>query len=318
MNQLNDQPAYNHEYDEIDLRDIFRTLGKWKYTIIGVTLICMLLSGIVSFFFMEPVYEAAAVVSPASVSPLSNPASIAYIVTDENYDSVTDSKKMSDNVDNIIKLTQVDVSRYSVILTSNEILQNTIKELELKITPAQLRGRIRVEAKKEMDDVSQVIVSGTDPKQAAAIANTLVNQTAAHLNRLNKKKMDDLSQNLETQQAAAQADLDRAFADLKKYQAAYTAAPGSIQNQIELNRLQNAVNRRENIVNSLSSKILELKVLQSFDSVEDKVVVLSAAAVPENPVTPNKKLNVAIAGVLGLMLSVFGVFLADYLKKEEN
>jgi uncharacterized protein involved in exopolysaccharide biosynthesis len=145
-----------------------------------------------------------------------------------------------------------------------------------------------------------------------------VNQTAAHLNSLNKKKMDDLSQNLEIQQTAAQADLDRAFADLKKYQAASSSTPGSIQNQIELNRLQNAVNRRENIVNSLSSKILELKVLQSFDSVEDKVVVLSAAAVPENPVKPNKKLNVAIAGALGLMLSVFGVFLADYLKKEEN
>mgnify|MGYP000954778195 CR=1 FL=1 len=318
MNQLNDQPAYNHGYDEIDLRDIFKTLGKWKYTIIGVTLICMLLSGIVSFFFMDPVYEAAAVVAPASVSPLSNPASIAYIVTDENYDSITDSKKMSDNVDNIIKLTQVDVSRYSVILTSNEILQNTIKELGLKITPAKLKKRIRVEAKKEMDDVSQVIVSGTDPKQAAAIANTLVNQTAAHLNRINKNKMDDLSKNLETQQTAAQADLDRAFADLKKYQAANSSAPGSVQNQIELSRLQNAVSRRENIVNSLSSKTLELKVLQSFDSVEDKVVVLSAAAVPENPVKPNKKLNVAIAGALGLMLSVFGVFLADYLKKEEN
>lgn len=267
---------------------------------------------------MAPVYEATTIVAPASVSPLGSPGNIAYIVTEDNYNNVTNSKKMSDNVDNIIKLTKVDVSRYSVILTSNEILQNTIAELGLKTTPIKLRGQISVEPQREMADVSRVTVSSDNPKLAASIANTLVSQTAAYLNRLNKRKMDDLSLNLENQLAAAQGDLDNALAGLKKYQAAKTSAPGSVQIEIELNRLQNEVNRRENIVNSLSSKILELKVLQSFDSVEDKVVVLSAAAVPEDPVKPNKKLNVAIAGVLGLMISVFGVFLVEYLKKEDN
>ncbi|MGS0763258.1 Wzz/FepE/Etk N-terminal domain-containing protein [Syntrophomonas curvata] len=318
MNRINNQPEYNCEYDEIDLRDIFKTMGKWKYTIISVTLTCMFLSGIISLYFMAPVYEATTIVAPASVSPLGSPGNIAYIVTEDNYNNVTNSKKMSDNVDNIIKLTKVDVSRYSVILTSNEILQNTIAELGLKTTPIKLRGQISVEPQREMADVSRVTVSSDNPKLAASIANTLVSQTAAYLNRLNKRKMDDLSLNLENQLAAAQGDLDNALAGLKKYQAAKTSAPGSVQIEIELNRLQNEVNRRENIVNSLSSKILELKVLQSFDSVEDKVVVLSAAAVPEDPVKPNKKLNVAIAGVLGLMISVFGVFLVEYLKKEDN
>ena len=55
MNQLNNQPEYNYDYNEIDLRDIFKTLGKWKYTIISVTLICMFLSAIVSLFFIDPV-----------------------------------------------------------------------------------------------------------------------------------------------------------------------------------------------------------------------------------------------------------------------
>jgi len=316
MEQIKEQCNYNYEYDEIDLRDIIKTLGKWKKTIISVTLICTLLSGIVSFFFIDPVYQATTLVAPASLPRLSDPSNIAYIVTDENYMSVTDSKKMSDNVDNIIKLTQVDVSRYPVILTSNEILQSTIKELGLDLTPAQLKGQIKVESLKEMSDVSQVMVTDTDPELAALIANTLVNKTASYLNELNSKKMEDLARNLETQQAVAQDNLDEAFANLKRYQAG-NKSPDWVQNEIELNKLQNEVDRWEDIVKALSSKILELKVLQSFDSVENKVVVLSPAVVPETPVKPNKMLNIAIAAVLGLMVSVFGAFLMEYLREDK-
>ena len=316
MNQLNNDPGYNYDYDEIDLRDIFKTLGKWKYTIISVTLICMLLSAIVSFFFMDPVYEATAMVAPASTSTLAERNNISYLVTGDNFDRITDSKKISDSLDSIIKLTQVDVSRYTALLTSNHILWCTIKELNLKTTPAQLKGQIRVESKKD-DDVSQVTVSHTDPKMAAQIANTLVNQTAAYLKDLNDQKMNKLLQNLEEQHTVAQVKAEDAFIKLKEFESG-NAAMDTIEKEIEIRKLQNEVNRREDILNSLDSKIFEMKVVQSFTSVEDMIVMLSAATVPENPVKPNKKLNVAIAGVLGLMVTVFGVFLVEYLKNDEQ
>ncbi|KXS48090.1 MAG: lipopolysaccharide biosynthesis protein, partial [Halanaerobium sp. T82-1] len=37
---------------------------------------------------------------------------------------------------------------------------------------------------------------------------------------------------------------------------------------------------------------------------------------PEDPVSPNTKLNVAIAAVLGLMLAVFIVFFKEFMKEE--
>jgi succinoglycan biosynthesis transport protein ExoP len=211
MNQLNNDPGYNYDYDEIDLRDIFKTLAKWKYTIISITLICMLLSGIVSFFFIDPVYEATAMVAPASASTLANQNNISYLVTGDNFDRITDSKKISDSLDSIIKLTQVDVSRYTALLTSNHILWCTIKELDLKTTPAKLKGQIRIESKKDMGDVSEVTVSHTDPALAAQISNTLVNQTAAYMKNLNDQKMNGLLKNLEKQQAAAQVKAEDAF-----------------------------------------------------------------------------------------------------------
>lgn len=317
MNQLNNDPGYNYDYDEIDLRDIFKTLAKWKYTIISITLICMLLSGIVSFFFIDPVYEATAMVAPASASTLANQNNISYLVTGDNFDRITDSKKISDSLDSIIKLTQVDVSRYTALLTSNHILWCTIKELDLKTTPAKLKGQIRIESKKDMGDVSEVTVSHTDPALAAQISNTLVNQTAAYMKNLNDQKMNGLLKNLEKQQAAAQVKAEDAFTQLKEFESG-NVAMDTIEKEIEIRKLQHEVERREDILNSLNSKIFEMKVVQSFTSVEDMIVMLSAATVPEYPVKPNKKLNVAIAGVLGLMVAIFGVFLAEYLKNDEQ
>lgn len=315
MNQPNNEPGYNYDYDEIDLRDIFKTLGKWKYTIISVTLICMLLSGIISFFFIDPVYETTAMVAPASVSTLANQNNISYLVTSDNFDRITDSKKISDSLDSIIKLTQVDVTRYTALLTSNHILWCTIKELDLKTTPAKLKEHIRIETKNDLGDVSEVTVSHTDPALAAQIANTLVNQTAAYMKKLNDQKMDGLLKNLENQQTAAQGKADEALTQLKEYEIGNTSA-NAIEREIEIKKLQNEVDRREDIVKSFNSKIFELKVIESFNSAEDMIVLLSAATIPDNPIKPNKKLNIAIAGVLGLMVAVFGVFLAEYLKND--
>ncbi len=45
----------------------------------------------------------------------------------------------------------------------------------------------------------------------------------------------------------------------------------------------------------------------------DNVQVLDSAIVPKSPIKPRPQLNIAIAGVLGIMLSVFIVFLLEYL-----
>ena len=50
--------------------------------------------------------------------------------------------------------------------------------------------------------------------------------------------------------------------------------------------------------------------------------VIDKAITPEEPVSPNKKMNIAIAGILGLMIGLFLVFLLEYMdtkmKKPED
>lgn len=48
---------------------------------------------------------------------------------------------------------------------------------------------------------------------------------------------------------------------------------------------------------------------------ESTINIISQSPVPMKPVAPRKMLNVAIAGVLGLMVGVFIVFFKDYWEK---
>ncbi|MHB8182263.1 MAG: Wzz/FepE/Etk N-terminal domain-containing protein, partial [Candidatus Desulforudaceae bacterium] len=44
--------------DVIDLRVVFKTLNKWRMVIAIGTFLAVLTSGILSFFLLQPVYEA--------------------------------------------------------------------------------------------------------------------------------------------------------------------------------------------------------------------------------------------------------------------
>ena len=114
MNQHNEQTGYNYGYDEIDLRDILRTLIKWKYTIISITLICMLISGIVSFFFLDPVYEASTV--------------MVIIQTEMQKQSVGSIEEMVNKMGELPVVTPQSAVEQ---IKAPGILQGTIKKLDL-------------------------------------------------------------------------------------------------------------------------------------------------------------------------------------------
>jgi len=62
---------------------------------------------------------------------------------------------------------------------------------------------------------------------------------------------------------------------------------------------------------TLSRKVQEVRIAEQTN--EDEVKIASLAAVPTKPVSPKKKLNVAVAGALGLFVGVFGAFAWEYL-----
>ncbi len=421
MNQLNNEPGYNYDYDEIDLRDIFRTLGKWKYTIISVTLICMFLSGIVSFFFIDPTYEAS--------------TSIVITQTQSEKQPVGNIEDMVNRMGDLPVVTPQSTVEQ---IKTPAILQATIEKLNLDCNRGQLAAMVRTEQIKDTNLV-KIIVSNPDPELAVKIANTIREEFLTHINQLNEQKLsrslttmqdkllkdeeealqlanDELKQQklqarsiefLSVQQskknedlAAFQSSLLNAEIERDKLQkgikqskenlantpqtvATVSTANGIIpvqmqsieitdgkvvsenlndayiealnqynekvtelaqteaeitktrqkigeleteirsmeaeliNNQIEQKKWQDEVDRRDNTVKVLNAKIAEVKMTEALDLAGNTILTVSPAVTPEHPVKPNKKLNVAIAGILGLMVAVFSVFLAEYLKNEE-
>lgn len=82
-------------------------------------------------------------------------------------------------------------------------------------------------------------------------------------------------------------------------------------------------NNDPEVAKSILENITNEFVILSKELVPNgNVRVIEAVQLPENPVAPNKKMNIAIAFLLGLMVSVGLVFLIEYLdntfKTKEN
>ena len=85
------------------------------------------------------------------------------------------------------------------------------------------------------------------------------------------------------------------------------------EKRLEQEKLQREVDRLKKTSETLAMKKTETQIAKSIDLGNTSVVVVSEASIPESPIKPNKKLNVAIAFVLGLMLFSLLAFVLEYL-----
>lgn len=80
-----------------------------------------------------------------------------------------------------------------------------------------------------------------------------------------------------------------------------------------LDRLRADVERLRKTRDLLAEKITETRIARSINLGETNVLVVSPPVRPASPVKPNKRLNMAVAGVVGLMVGVALAFLLEYL-----
>lgn len=77
-------------------------------------------------------------------------------------------------------------------------------------------------------------------------------------------------------------------------------------------RLLNKLNDAKRTYDRLVQKYDEAQIASAIDSAEAQINLVAPAWVPVNPVGPRKMLNLAIAGVLGVMVGAFVVFFRHY------
>ncbi|QKE74976.1 capsular biosynthesis protein [Arthrobacter citreus] len=197
--------------ETISLQELFGVIKKRLIMIISITVLATVVAGVISFLFLIPIYQ----------------SSTQLLVNQK------ETKDSSIYQNNQVQTNVQLINTYNVIIKSQAILDEVIKQLNLNYSAAELTNKITV-ASETNSQVFTVSVQDTDSAQAQAITNTIAN----------------------------------VFQD-------------------------------------------KIKKIMSVNN----VTVLAKAELGDNPspIKPNKKLNVAIGFVVGLMLSVGIAFLLEFL-----
>ena len=133
--------------ETISLQDLFKTIRKRLSLIAIITVVAMTISGMISFLFMTPIYQ----------------ASTQILVNQEKDEQ---SQLSTQDIQANLQL----INTYNVIIKSPAVLTEVIENLELDMTVGQLNSNITVNSEQN-SQVVNVSVQDADPKLAVDIAN---------------------------------------------------------------------------------------------------------------------------------------------------
>ncbi|MFJ7974803.1 YveK family protein [Peribacillus sp. NPDC096379] len=135
--------------ETISLKELFLTLKKRLGLIISITALAVLVSGIISYFFLTPIYQ-------ASTQILVNQAK---------------SDQSTYNVGEVQTNLQL-INTYNVIIKSPAILDLVNDELKLGMSASELNEKITVQSEQN-SQVVNILVQDEDPAQSVLIANKI-------------------------------------------------------------------------------------------------------------------------------------------------
>jgi len=85
------------------------------------------------------------------------------------------------------------------------------------------------------------------------------------------------------------------------------------QEKLTQSRLEREYNTAKGVYDVLSQKAEEVKIAVATES--GMVKIANLAYEPKYPIKPNKKLNILIAGVLGLFIGIFVAYFMEFWQK---
>lgn len=134
--------------DTIDLLEILRIIRERSWIIILITVMAIAVSGLLSFFFLDKVYQ----------------TSTTLMVSKTQSDS-TNVLQYND-----VLMSQKLVKTYSEIAKSDRVLDKVIEKLELSTSAEELRKKITVNSVQDTE-IIRISVEDIDPQYATDLAN---------------------------------------------------------------------------------------------------------------------------------------------------
>jgi len=270
-------PPYD---DEIDLRDLVLVLWRYRWMITGVFLLAVAAAAAISFL-LPPVYKVSTTIA---LGQFNSPV----------YTNATAAKE---------------------VLQSDDLLWKVVQELKLDVPREKFRAfkeDIEVTPVKDTN-MLQISVMTTDRAEGKAIVEKMVELFKEDCRPDYEKNRDLLANQLATVQRRL-VEVDKSIAKTNEDLAAVETMTGLSRVDRDFRRSQVLETLRTFEEQRIALLDRYLQLQKDFDSLRE-VQVIRSAREPVYPEKPKKKLNVAVAGVLGLMLGVFGAFVLDYFRR---
>ncbi len=328
---MSEQKNYNSYEDEIDLRELFIVLWKGKKLIIAITLVFTILAGIITMFFIDPVYEA-------------------------KLDILANFPEMVNTKYGDYKMLMTTNEQYVNLIHSNDVLKTTMQDMNYDINKSSIENFSSdisvIKDDKKPNSFTIKVQAGT-PDEALKIANNLYKNYISFLNSMIKSRsVEYFSDYHSIELRKNEDDLNSNSILLEQYKKMLDQIPKTINQKDALESinidsvdyvvLENIINENyikveldiinlEQVIYNLENKInLSKQYLNELDQIRDSIanndelateyfkVINTSIQLPSEPVAPNNKispstsLNVIIGAIIGGMISVIYVLIKKY------
>lgn len=277
-----EEERYYDEY-EIDLREYIKVLWAGKWLIIGLFIIALLVAGVYSYFILEPIYQAEAALKLSAIDgAYSDPATVIQVIKGNSFMAPI-------------------VEKYHKDYTPSQSMNYIKNNLEV----SSVKGTKIIEIK----------LKDKEPAVAKEMLQEILNNFIAEANVYYEKFI-----------STKQDYLVNVRRELKQIEQKIKETQSYIDNisTLDINPAEKSViltglgTKLDSYLNQRNSLWAQEENLKEKLFIYQPPKVINKPYLPENPISPNKKLNIAIAGVLALMLGVFIVFFREFMKEDER
>ena len=328
---MSEQQNYNRYEDEIDLKELFMVIWKGKKIIITITLIFAILTGIVTMFFIDPIYE----------------SKLDLIVNiPETFNTKYGEYKMLMSTN----------EQYINLIKSNDVIKNTMKDMNYDMSKSSIESfssKISITKDDKKPNSFTIKVLANNPDEALQFAINLYKNFISYLNLTIKTRSADYFINYYSTELGKDEDsLKSNNILLEQYKKMLDKIPQTINqkdalssvniNSVDYVVLENIINEnykkveldiinQEQVIYNLENKITlskqyldELNLIKSsianngelvsdyFNVVDESVHLTSEPISPSNKTSPSTTLNVIIGAVIGGLISVIYVLIKKY------
>jgi len=331
-------PPYDPYEDEIELMDLLKVLWKWKYLIIIGTLACAVAAAVVSLN-MTKVYGITTILQPGMLKVMED-GKIVYIDTPENIKSVIETGALNGQVLKNVQFPDTEEPPTSVEFKVTIPKNTNALEVVYETPYVDVGLQIMENLNEGLLERYGKMVAYHREKEDLEIAKRMsaINDQKATLDATKKeirildKTIDELEREIRVVKENTVSLINQRERFISKEGDTHNVLSAilftnTIQQNIELGKtsrddLSNYRSRREALLLQLETTQNKIKSLEteirSIEFKKNSIQNIQVTRLPKpgkSPIKPKTRLNVMLAGVVGLFLTVFLSFFVEYISK---